>query len=737
MDQRFRDERITMGITGLVMVLAVSEMLIRSACLGRPGIVSGIWALGFGLFVVLPGFIQRRAPLIREQLMGTAIVLGALGLSALPLAESAAGAPAGTRLEVLANGIGQSAGYLAGSVPVLSDDLQVMCLHWICGSCVLLFLWLEDWKRRNLVLGTILIYGCVRWYQYVPELDGALVNLVLAWCVAAAVEGNPPTEIETEPSRRTGRLIISLFLAMGVFVGSTFLSAVFPLDALNRWAGGVLPTQDIFRNDYTKYGQTGFLLENTEWHPLGERLGGAVTLKREPVMEVRSSRPGLYLRGTVKTVYTGQAWETEPMDLEPLSQLNPLQGNEPFVLTIHPFDNRNRTVFAPLHTDRVQAGGREIMGGKEDVYRLAFKWFPEKQSAYLVEGYLDARDTGEEIEKGPYLQLPDISLALRGRVVEIAGETGTDAEKMQRLVSWLSKNGVYRLDVGEPAANGEFVEQFVLGSREGYCTYFATALAVMGRVSGIPTRYVEGYLLPAQTSGRQTYIITSDRAHAWVEAFIEGKGWTLYEATPSIGTVGNVGPLEPQQEIEATEADAAAPETDQGIQENEKASGVHIFPLIFGSGILFVILIGALQALWVESRWRRGCAGTKSAIWGLYAVLSGLTLILPTLKEIKNPTEKLKTAMSIFPFRAFDTRDIIEDTNRLLYGNRPPDKEAYKELLPEIWRFYRHQHGTGRYLYIRYVTLDLFNSYTELIKHRKFRKEDHHGADQPHASPQP
>ncbi len=58
-------------------------------------------------------------------------------------------------------------------------------------------------------------------------------------------------------------------------------------------------------------------------------------------------------------------------------------------------------------------------------------------------------------------------------------------------------------------------------------------MVVMARLSGIPARYVEGYYLPTEKEKLDLYRITADRAHAWPELYIEGKGWVTFEPTPA------------------------------------------------------------------------------------------------------------------------------------------------------------------------------------------------------------
>jgi len=80
-----------------------------------------------------------------------------------------------------------------------------------------------------------------------------------------------------------------------------------------------------------------------------------------------------------------------------------------------------------------------------------------------------------------------------------------------------------------------FVDYFLFEGREGYCTYYASAMAVMSRIAGVPSRYVEGFLLPpapAEAENNEAiFVVTNMMAHAWVEVYLEGFGWFIVEAT--------------------------------------------------------------------------------------------------------------------------------------------------------------------------------------------------------------
>ncbi|TYQ18021.1 UNVERIFIED_CONTAM: Transglutaminase-like enzymes, putative cysteine proteases [Acetivibrio alkalicellulosi] len=121
------------------------------------------------------------------------------------------------------------------------------------------------------------------------------------------------------------------------------------------------------------------------------------------------------------------------------------------------------------------------------------------------------------------------------RVYELAndiikGETN-NYEKAKAIEKYLSENYFYTLLPGNTPDERDFVDYFLFDIEEGYCTYFATSMAILARCVGIPTRYIEGYRLPLNKSENGIYEVTNREAHAWVEAYFEGIGWITFEPT--------------------------------------------------------------------------------------------------------------------------------------------------------------------------------------------------------------
>ncbi|MDQ2085994.1 transglutaminase domain-containing protein [Herbivorax sp. ANBcel31] len=114
---------------------------------------------------------------------------------------------------------------------------------------------------------------------------------------------------------------------------------------------------------------------------------------------------------------------------------------------------------------------------------------------------------------------------------EITKDEKNNFDKAKKIETYLAKNYFYTLLPGNIPEERDFVDYFLFDINEGYCTYFATSMAILARCVGIPTRYVEGYRLPLEKSENDLYEVRNNHAHAWVEAYFEGIGWVAFEPT--------------------------------------------------------------------------------------------------------------------------------------------------------------------------------------------------------------
>jgi protein-glutamine gamma-glutamyltransferase len=76
------------------------------------------------------------------------------------------------------------------------------------------------------------------------------------------------------------------------------------------------------------------------------------------------------------------------------------------------------------------------------------------------------------------------------------------------------------------------ISTFLFGAKSGHCEYFASAMALLLRAAGVPTRLVNGFLMGEYNPVGQDYIVRESDAHSWIEAYIPGRGWTEFDPTP-------------------------------------------------------------------------------------------------------------------------------------------------------------------------------------------------------------
>lgn len=76
------------------------------------------------------------------------------------------------------------------------------------------------------------------------------------------------------------------------------------------------------------------------------------------------------------------------------------------------------------------------------------------------------------------------------------------------------------------------VVDWLLQTKVGYCTYYASAMAVMARLYGIPTRIANGFSQGHYDTARKVWAVDGSDAHSWVQAYFPGYGWINFDPTP-------------------------------------------------------------------------------------------------------------------------------------------------------------------------------------------------------------
>ncbi len=100
------------------------------------------------------------------------------------------------------------------------------------------------------------------------------------------------------------------------------------------------------------------------------------------------------------------------------------------------------------------------------------------------------------------------------------------------LNAHLKNNYPYDLSIPPQREEMDAVEYFLFEERRGYCEQFASSLAVMVRSLGIPARVATGYVPGEYNPFTGLYEVKASSAHAWVEVYFPGYGWSTFDPTP-------------------------------------------------------------------------------------------------------------------------------------------------------------------------------------------------------------
>lgn len=230
--------------------------------------------------------------------------------------------------------------------------------------------------------------------------------------------------------------------------------------------------------------------------------------------------------------------------------------------------------------------------------------------------------------------------------MEIPRQYQTAVATARGWAALLAATTEYDLEVTTPPDGQDPVIYFLNESRRGYCMYYATAATLLLRSSGIPARYVSGFVsdvAPGVTA------VPDSSAHAWTEIYLDGYGWYPIEVTPAAGVDatavpnGQATPVEPEPDEPPKKPDAPEPEKPSAI---DAAADVKPSAQPLPGWLLFVPLTALAVALPLLrrqiARHKRAAqmnpANPNGAVIAAYGWLQGLSRFGA---EITNAVEEL------------------------------------------------------------------------------------------------
>jgi transglutaminase-like putative cysteine protease len=295
-------------------------------------------------------------------------------------------------------------------------------------------------------------------------------------------------------------------------------------------------------------------------------LGGVGRLRSDPTIAMRVTpshlpdnpplRLPLYLRGTAFDRYDGTTWSRTRTGRYPaeqrgaLVQVRPYEGRPaPDTLQIDLEPISPPVVLLPPATVafRLLARGEPVLGrptpvfvGPEGEYKYAGD---DRGLRYEVLSKGPAPLPSEPldgIERLRYLTLPR---QLPDRALRLARDWTRGLHSPREMAESIEHHlrTEYRYDLDSPSGAAKNpLDHFLFESKRGHCEFYSTAMAVLLRAVGVPTRNVTGFVGGTYNRFGRFYAVRQGDAHSWVEVYLDGVGWTPFDPTPPANAVPQV-----------------------------------------------------------------------------------------------------------------------------------------------------------------------------------------------------
>ncbi len=301
------------------------------------------------------------------------------------------------------------------------------------------------------------------------------------------------------------------------------------------------------------------------------------TLGDQVIMQVRADRPGYFLGMTYDT-WDGQNWRRSP----PTARIMELKTGSPFEVG---------SALSSLAEGAAHGGGGTVPGPSDEelgfgpvnvqtfyvtqsIANLLFAtpdptevYFPEHSLIVGADGSIRstiamtpgtvytvvsadtelapavlARIQAPRSPAVPAALEPDLELppgrygrvAVLARQIVSAARATTTYAKVTALEAWMGSHVRYSTDIPPLLPGQDAVNQFLFGSRVGYCEQISTTLAVMLRTLGVPTQEAIGYVPGPFDPLSDLYEIQAKDAHAWVQVWFPGVGWQSFDPTTQV-----------------------------------------------------------------------------------------------------------------------------------------------------------------------------------------------------------
>lgn len=293
----------------------------------------------------------------------------------------------------------------------------------------------------------------------------------------------------------------------------------------------------------------------------------------------------IYLRGYIGSIYNNNRWlsicDTDKMkisdnlervygisnsDRANVSSIvldrNYGQGvnNSIYKMEVINIDADSKYVYMPYYSrideSFMKVASEDKILAKNRMGRYYIEYYPYRNQLTNTDAYYDDYEFNEgqysTYVKNIYTQIPKKNRVKLEKLCKKEGFSASDKNVILKIQNYFKKSYVYSLYCGTTPDDEDFVNYFI-DTKKGFCAHFASTAVLILRSLGIPTRYVEGYVITSDmiakgdvVENRENYIVSDqevnmsnaievkvpdNKAHAWIEVYKDGFGWVPYEMT--------------------------------------------------------------------------------------------------------------------------------------------------------------------------------------------------------------
>ncbi|MHB8667742.1 MAG: transglutaminase TgpA family protein [Burkholderiales bacterium] len=245
--------------------------------------------------------------------------------------------------------------------------------------------------------------------------------------------------------------------------------------------------------------------------------------------EAPPPKPQLYWRGPVFWNFDGRTWR--PGDVRPYARINFEASGKPYDYEVTLEPHNHNWLFALEMAAKIppnaSVSADHVLFSRQPV-RTRIRYDMRSYTNFAEGG----ADSPNDLRQG--LQLPaGFDPRARALAQKWAAGGATGAAIAQKALDYFRERGfVYTLD--PPLLGRDSVDDFLFGSKRGFCEHYASSFVFLMRAAGVPARVVTGYQGGEINPVDGYMIVRQSDAHAWAEIWLSGRGWVRVDPTAAV-----------------------------------------------------------------------------------------------------------------------------------------------------------------------------------------------------------